>query len=44
MISNNDGKTIKQDKIERFNSVNYISIIPVITPTFLMCSEVIAYD
>lgn len=41
-ISNNDGSTIKQDKIKNYEVVHYIYIIPIITPTSLMYSEVIS--
>lgn len=44
MISNNDGRTIKLDKIKNYEGVYYISIIPIITPTSLMYSEEIVCD
>lgn len=43
-MSDNDHKTIKRVKMERYESVHCISIIPAITPTFPMCSKVIGRD
>lgn len=40
VISKNDDKTVKQDKMKRYNSFHYIPILSVITPTSLMCSKV----